>query len=109
MTATDSFRSDRNGYAPSILQDDLSHCFLCGRCDRKLDRHEVFFGPYRDKSKVDGLWVMLCQQPCHEGKNGAQYNRAIRERLAAEAQEKAMEAYGWTTEQFIQRYGKNWR
>ena len=106
---TDNCRFVRNGYAPSILQDDLTHCFLCGRRDRKLDRHEIFNSDYRTKSKHDGLWVMLCNQPCHEGKDGAQYNREIRERLSAEAQEKAMEVYGWTTEQFIARYGKNWR
>ena len=100
---------DSNGYAPSILQDDLENCFLCGRCDRKLDRHEVFFGTaYRKKSKADGLWVKLCHEDCHEGKNGAQYNRAVRNRLSAYAQQRAMEVYGWSTAEFIERYGKNW-
>lgn len=100
---------DRNGYNASLLQSDLRCCFLCGRRDRKLDRHEVFGGAYRGKSKADGLWVTLCHFPCHEGKDGAQYNREIRDALSAYAQEKAMTAYGWTTDQFIQRYGKNWR
>lgn len=99
--------NSRSKYAPSILQQDDA-CYLCGRRDKKLDRHEIFPGPYRDKCKEDGLWILLCNQPCHEGKDGAQYNRGIRERLSAEAQEKAMEVYGWTTEQFIARYGKNW-
>ena len=98
----------RNGYAPSIMQLDTSYCYLCGRTDRKLDRHELFFGPYRTKSKNDGLWVMLCHFPCHEGKDGAQYNREIRNRLSAEGQRMAMAVYGWTTEAFIARYGKNW-
>lgn len=101
--------SSRSEYSPSILQEDLTHCFLCGRCDRKLDRHEVFPGPYRDKCKEDGLWVTLCHFPCHEGKDGAQYDRKTREYLAAYAQGKAMDKYGWSTEEFIQRYGKNWR
>ena len=100
---------DRNGYAPSILQDDMEHCFLCGRCDRKLDRHEIFPGTaYREKSKRYGLWVLLCNQPCHEGKDGAQYNRGIRERLSAYAQRLAMEEYGWTVEEFRAEFGKNW-
>jgi hypothetical protein len=55
-------RLDRNGYAPSILQTE-ERCFLCGRTDRKLDRHEPFGGPYRAKSKADGLWVLLCHYP----------------------------------------------
>lgn len=100
--------SSSSEYSPSILQEDLTHCFLCGRCDRKLDRHEVFPGPYRDKCKADGLWVTLCHVPCHEGKDGAQYDRKTREYLAAYAQGMAMDKYGWSTAEFIQRYGKNW-
>ena len=99
---------DSNGYAPSILQDDLEHCYLCGRRDRKLDRHEVWSGPYRQKSKADGLWVMLCNHPCHEGKNGVQYNRKLRDLLCSYAQEIAMIEYGWTIDDFRKRYGKNW-
>lgn len=102
-------RLDRNGYAPSILQDDLTNCFLCGRRDRKLDRHEVFFGSYRCRSKADGLWVMLCHEECHEGKNGAQYNREIRNELSAFAQTTAMEVYGWDIDEWRKRYGKDWR
>lgn len=99
----------KSEYRDSILQDDLTCCFLCGRRDRKLDRHEVFFGAaYRQKSKADGLWVCLCHEDCHEGKNGAQYNREVRERLSAYAQEKAQDKYGWSTEEWIARYGKNW-
>lgn len=103
---TESSRSD--GYAPSILQDDLSCCFLCGRRDRKLDRHEVFCGAYRIKSKADGLWVLLCHYPCHEGKDGAQYNPEIRAELSRYAQRKAQERYGWTLDKWRSRYGKNW-
>ena len=97
---------DRNGYNDSILQDDLSYCFLCGRRDRKLDRHEVFGNAYRSKSKADGLWLMLCHVPCHEGL--AHGDRETREYLSCYAQEKAMDTYGWSTADFIQRYGKNW-
>ena len=100
--------NSRSEYSPSILQDDLSECYLCGRRDRKLDRHEIFSGPYRQKSKEDGLWVMLCHIPCHEGKNGAQYNRKLRNLLSNYAQEMAMLEYGWTMDEWLARYGKNW-
>lgn len=99
---------DRNGYAPTILQENTERCFLCGRSDRKLDRHEVFGASNRSKSKQDGLWVTLCHMPCHEGKDGAQYNPEIRLELQNLAQKAAMEAYGWTVEGFIYRYGKNY-
>lgn len=55
-------KKDRNGYSPSILQSDLEVCYnwpsdYC--CGGKLDRHEVFGGTYRAKSKAFGLWVTL--------------------------------------------------
>jgi len=99
---------DSSGYNDSILQGYLTYCFLCGRRDRKLDRHEIFFGPYRQKSKEDGLWVMLCHYPCHLGPDGAQYDRETRKDLSELAQRKAMDKYGWTLDEWRQRYGKNW-
>ena len=97
---------DKNGYAPSILQDDLTQCFLCGRRDRKLDRHEPFSGAYRNKSKADGLWVMLCHEDCHlSGVHGdAQKARELRQY----AQKEAMYHYGWGLDEWRQRYGKNY-
>ena len=56
---------DRNGYAPSIVQADISKCFLCHRSGVKLDRHEIFGNAMRSKSKRMGLWVSLCHEPCH--------------------------------------------
>lgn len=97
---------DRNGYAPSIIQDDTTRCYLCGRRDRKLDRHEPMQGAYREKSKADGLWVLLCHVPCHEGQ--AHGNREVRERLCRDAQAAAMKHYGWTVDDWRRRYGKNW-
>lgn len=42
---------DRNGYAPSILQDDDSYCLIClgNGYNDPLNRHEVFGGPFRKK------------------------------------------------------------
>lgn len=99
---------DRNGYAPSILQNDTSFCYLCGRRDRKLDRHEPFGGAYRDKSKAMGLWVVLCHEDCHEGRNGAHGDPAVNKEIRKEAQKQAMRTFGWTTEKFIRMFGKNY-
>lgn len=98
---------DSNGYAPSILQDG-EYCFLCGRTDRKLDRHEVFGGAYRQKSKADGLWVLLCHEDCHEGPYGAHGSEAVRKYLRFYAEGRALNTYGWTKREFIARYGKNY-
>ena len=96
----------RYGYAPSIIQADTSHCFLCGRCDEKLDRHEPFNGPYRTKSKALGMWVALCHDRCHYGR-AHRYYQDIRD-LKRITQEKAMVHYGWDEKEFIRRFGKNW-
>lgn len=55
-------RLDSNGYAPSILSQSPT-CLICGWY--RTARHEVFFGPYRDKSKRLGLWANLCPW-CHQ-------------------------------------------
>lgn len=97
---------DRNGYAPSILQDDLSCCFLCGHSDMKLDRHEVWGAANRQKSKRLGLWVMLCHDACHL--YGVHKYAVLANRLKKKAQLIAMEHYGWTIEDFIKEFGKNY-
>lgn len=99
--------TDRNGYSPSIMQTDDS-CFLCGRTYGKLDRHEVFGGAYRQKSKACGLWVLLCHDGCHLGKNGVHKNPARALALRRLAQMDAMEKYGWSVEDFRRVFGKNY-
>ena len=97
---------DRNGYNPSILQDDLTYCYCCGRTCEKLDRHEIFGGPNRQKSKELGLWVMLCHDSCHL--NGVHAFPKKYEYLKQKAQRIAMKRYGWTTEDFIREFGRNY-
>lgn len=97
---------DRNGYAPSIMQRDLSCCYLCGCSDQKLDRHEIFSGAYRKKSKAHGLWVMLCHDRCHL--NGVHKDASEALRLKTKGQLVAMRKYQWTVKDFIREFGKNY-
>lgn len=100
---------DRNGYAPSIMQSDISFCYACGKRAGKLDRHEPFGGAaFRDKSKALGLWIVLCHADCHEGRHGAHGDPTVNERYRQEAQRAAMEVYGWSTADFIHEFGKNY-
>lgn len=96
---------DSNGYAPSIMQQDLSRCYICGRSSEKLDRHEPFGGALRSKSKKMGLWVTLCHWICHL--NGAHAHGEIAQMLKREAQQRAMDYYGMTTDEWIELFGKN--
>ena len=97
---------DRAGYSESIVQ--LGNCcFKCGRTNGKLDRHEIWGGPYRDKSKRLGLWVLLCHETCHL--YGVHQDAEYARRLRAFAQGMLQEEYCWSTEEFIKRFGKNYR
>lgn len=96
---------DQNGYAPSIVQEDLSCCYICGTRAGKLDRHEPFNGANRTKSKALGLWVMLCHDGCH--RMAHQYPRDFGEAMKRETQAKAMRTYGWSFDEWRRRFGKN--
>ena len=107
---------DRNGYAPSIIPGHNEYC--CWNCKQNgishggLNRHEIFHedmgGKLRARSKMSGLWVYLCHDTCHQGPNGVHANAELDDRLKREGQRCAMEEYGWTTEQFVYLFGKNY-
>lgn len=97
---------DKNGYNPSILQDDLNYCYVCGRSCEKLDRHEILGGSNRKKSKAYGLWVMLCHDSCHL--NGVHAYPKQYEYLKIKAQRVFMKHYGWSKEEFRQLFGRNY-
>lgn len=97
--------------AKSILQEDVTSCYICGmnRNLEPLDCHHVYGGSNRNKSEKYGLTIYLHHSKCHIfGRraihNDAEMNRAIK----AIAQEKAMQHYGWSVEDFIKIFGKNY-
>lgn len=96
---------DRNGYAPSLISD-RHECVLCGRTTGKLDRHEIWGGALRQKSKNFGCWCYLCHEPCHLTE--VHKNADTRRSLRRVCQPLAMERYGWTTDEFIKRFGRNY-
>ena len=53
---------DRNGYAPSLLNNEDETCYF--GCGGETARHEVFFGPNRTNSKRTGMWCDVCPN-CH--------------------------------------------
>lgn len=99
---------DSNGYAPSIMQEDTTFCYLCGRRDRKLDRHEPFGGSLRKKSKKYGMWVVLCHHPCHVGDTGVHGIPSINRDLRAIAQRRAMTVNHWTMRDWHREFGKSY-
>lgn len=86
-------------------------CFLCGRngCGDPLDRHHIFGGSRRNLSEKYGAVVDLCHDRCHENGPGAAHRCAQTAQLLHEyGQRKVMREQGWTVEQFMAVFGKNY-
>ena len=96
---------DRNGYAPSLVNWPDNRCFICGRSDLPLQRHEVFHGPYRSKSKAYGCWVNICYE-CHSRVHSGANDLELR--LKGLMQKKVMAANNWTVDQFREVFGKSY-
>lgn len=86
-------------------------CFLCGAngADDPLDTHHIFPGPYRRKSDRYGLVVPLCHYSCHIfGDNAVHRNQAAMLRVKQYGQQQAMQEQGWSTQDFVREFGKNY-
>ena len=89
----------------------MSECFLCGRngSQDRLDRHHIFGGANRKKSERYGLVVHLCHNDCHIfGEKAAHKNAETMLKLHQYGQRKAMQENGWSVEDFIRVFGKNY-
>lgn len=74
-----------------------------------LDKHHCFGGALRKKSERYGLTVYLHHDRCHIfGENAVHKNARINRKVQAFAQKKAMDHYGWSIEDFIKEFYKNY-
>lgn len=92
----------------SILQNK-KECFRC-RNNENLELHHIFFGNANRKlAEKDGLKVYLCTKH-HRGTYGVhgKYGKDLNLYLKQIAQRRWQEYYNKTTEDFIQRYGRNY-
>lgn len=92
-----------------IWNEDV--CFLCGQPGTSadpLDRHHIFGGPFRRKSEHYGLVVKLHHSQCHlYGEAAVHRNREVMLFIKRYGQH-TMERQGWTRDQFIREFGKNY-
>lgn len=92
----------------SIIQDlEDKKCFICGSYNW-IELHHIFGGANRKKSEKYGLVVYLCHDCHNEAPNGVHHNAERMRILRSYAQKKAMKHYGWTTQEFIKLFGKNY-
>ena len=92
----------------SIIQSDRSYCYICGKNANfePLDEHHVYAGANRKLSEQYGLKVYLHHYTCHLG--GVHKHGDMANKLKADVQTKAMQYYGWTKQDFIDIFGKNY-
>lgn len=86
-------------------------CWLCGRNGNgdPLERHHIFGGANRKLSEKYGLVVWLCGERCHRnGKKRVHRCRETADRIHRYGQHLAMEENGWTVEEFIEIFGRNY-
>ena len=94
----------------SIMQDTIE-CYFCGRNGSAdpLDLHHVFGASRKKKSEKHGLVVYLCHHECHIfGRDAVHNNGSRMQELHAAAQRVAMDYCGWSAEDFIREFGKNY-
>lgn len=92
----------------SIITNDLEHCIECGNTNIEL--HEVFYGrAYRHKSIEDGLVIPLCKKFHHQGNLvGIHKDDELNKKYKRIAEQKWLDHYGKTIDEFRKRYGKNY-
>lgn len=80
---------------------------MCGS-SRWIEKHHIFNGAYRKKSEKYGLVIDLCHYYHNEPPNGVHFNSDKMKKLKRYGQLKAMSENGWTVEEFIHQFGKNY-
>ena len=92
----------------SIITKDLEHCIECGR--NNCEKHEVFFGTSNRKLSIeDGLVIPLCKLKHHNGNLiGIHKDKELNLKWKKIAEERWIEFYSRTKEDFIKRYGINY-
>ena len=90
----------------SIISEER-RCYMCGSV-RWIEHHHVFGAAYKKKSDKYGLIVPLCRWCHNEPPNGVHHNAENMRILREKAQKIAMKKYGWSIEDFIRIFGKNY-
>ncbi len=90
----------------SIIQT-VKQCYITGS-EYNLHEHHVFNGSNRKKSEKYGLKIWLRADWHNMEKYSVHMDAELDRRIKAEVQQIAMDHYGWTVEDFIRMFGKNY-
>lgn len=93
----------------SLLQHDMTRCYICHQRDEPLDFHHVFYGALRDKSNRYGCVCRICHYRCHIfGPNAVHVNPDVDLWLKKRFQKALMVKEGWTKAEWLQEFYKNY-
>lgn len=90
----------------SIIQSEKV-CYITGE-EYNLHKHHVFNGANRKLSEKYGLVIYLRADWHNMEKYSIHMDAALDRRIKAEVQQIAMEHYGWSVDDFIRIFGKNY-
>ena len=71
-------------------------------------KHHIFGGSNRKKSEELGLYVYLTPTMHNMSDYAVHFNKAFDLELKQIAQRAAMETYGWSVDDFIKEFGRNY-
>lgn len=92
--------------AKSIISGEYE-CYICGTIE-DLHRHHIFNGSgIRPLSEKNGCWVYLCARHHNMSKYGVHTNRELDLQIKRICQKK-LEESGWSREEFIKTFGRNY-
>lgn len=89
----------------SIISNNRE-CLVCGTVFN-LHKHHIYGGSRRNTSEKYGCWCYLCARHHNWSDFGVHYDKQFDIRLKKLCQQKLIER-GWTTEHFIEEFGRNY-
>ena len=91
----------------SIIQSE-KECYIT-KTTSNLQEHHVFNGTANKKlSEKYGLKIWLHQDWHNDTSYSIHGDQSLDDKIKAEIQQKAMDYYGWSVEDFIRIFGKNY-
>lgn len=90
----------------SILQKDMSKCYVCGST-LNLHTHEIYFGTANRKKSIEhGCYVRLCARHHNMSSEGVHFNHKLDMKLKKECQQAFEKAH--TRKEFMKIFHKNY-
>lgn len=90
----------------SIIQSEKK-CYLT-ETESGLHEHHIFGGANRKLSEQYGLKIYLRADLHNMSDGGVHFDKRLDRKLKRLGQKKAMEYYGWSVEDFIRIFGRNY-